>query len=71
MDELFKPTVNKKDVSNFSNERNANKSILIPLAEKMRPENLEEIVGQEHLLGKGKLLRNEIENYSYSSLILW
>ena len=71
MDELFKPTVNKKDVSNFSNERNVNKSILIPLAEKMRPENLEEIVGQEHLLGKGKILRNEIENDSYSSLILW
>ena len=37
----------------------------------MRPSTLEEIVGQDHLLGKGKILRNEIENDNCSSLLLW
>ena len=71
MDELFDPPIKKKNGSNFSEKKTLNESYLTPLAEKMRPENLEEIVGQEHLLGKGKILRNEIENDNYSSLILW
>ena len=33
-----------------------------PLAERLRPQTLDEIVGQEHLLGKGKILRRLIEN---------
>ena len=32
-----------------------------PLASRMRPEDLDEFVGQEHLLGKGKVLRQLIE----------
>jgi putative ATPase len=42
-----------------------------PLAERMRPQNLEEVVGQQHLLGEGKLLRQLIEQDQLSSLILW
>ena len=42
-----------------------------PLASRMRPKNLEEFVGQKHLLEKGKLLRNLIENDKISSMIFW
>jgi putative ATPase len=42
-----------------------------PLAVRMRPESLEEFVGQEHILGKGKLLRRAIEADRISSLILY
>jgi putative ATPase len=42
-----------------------------PLADRMRPQNLEEYVGQEHILGPGKPLRAQIESGHLSSLILW
>ncbi|MFZ2097893.1 MAG: AAA family ATPase [Anaerolineales bacterium] len=43
-----------------------------PLAVRMRPRTLEEIVGQEDILGLGKLLRRAIEaDRSFSSIILW
>jgi putative ATPase len=42
-----------------------------PLAVRMRPANLEEFVGQKHILGKGKLLRRAIEADRLSSLILY
>ncbi|MBI4873761.1 MAG: replication-associated recombination protein A [Acidobacteria bacterium] len=42
-----------------------------PLAERMRPERLEDFVGQEHILGPGKPLRAQIERDELSSLILW
>jgi putative ATPase len=42
-----------------------------PLAERMRPESLEEVVGQEHLLGPGKLLAYIAEGAELPSLILW
>jgi putative ATPase len=42
-----------------------------PLAERMRPQTLEEFVGQEHLLGPGKPLRTQIERDELSSMILW
>jgi putative ATPase len=43
----------------------------IPLAEKMRPQNLDEVLGQEHLTGKSGTIRKMIENDTLSSLILW
>ena len=43
----------------------------LPLAVRMRPRSLNEFVGQEHLLGKGKLLRRAIEADRISSLILY
>ena len=42
-----------------------------PLADRMRPETLEEYAGQEHILGAGKPLRAQIERDTLSSLILW
>lgn len=42
-----------------------------PLAERMRPETLDEYAGQEHILGPGKPLRVQIERDQLSSLILW
>lgn len=42
-----------------------------PLAERMRPRTLAEYVGQEHLLGPGKLLRQLIETDQLTSLIFW
>lgn len=42
-----------------------------PLATRVRPETLDEFVGQKHLLGKGKLLREIIENDRVSSMIFW
>ncbi len=42
-----------------------------PLAYRLRPRDLDEVVGQKHLLGKGKVLRNLIENDQVSSMIFW
>jgi putative ATPase len=42
-----------------------------PLAERMRPERLEDYVGQQHILGPGKPLRVQIERDQLQSLILW
>lgn len=42
-----------------------------PLAARLRPRTLEEYVGQEHLLGEGKVLRRLIENDRVSSMIFW
>ena len=45
--------------------------ILPPLPERMRPHSLEDYVGQQHLVGKGCILRNMIESGNLSSFILW
>ena len=42
-----------------------------PLAERLRPRTLDEFVGQQHLLGKGKVLRKIIEADRVSSMIFW
>src|ERR1700689_4163049 len=42
-----------------------------PLAERMRPRSLDELVGQEHLVGPGKPLRVQIEHDDASSMIFW
>src|SRR5579862_7266320 len=42
-----------------------------PLASKIRPQSLEEFVGQEHLVGAGKPLREAIEGKHLFSFILW
>jgi len=53
----------------FNNKTDKTKDA--PLAERMRPRTIEEFVGQEHLLGEGKLLRRLIETDQLTSLILW
>src|SRR5215208_7922189 len=42
-----------------------------PLAERMRPQTLDDLVGQEHLAGKGSILRTAIEHGKIPSMILW
>lgn len=42
-----------------------------PLAERLRPKNLDEYIGQKHLVGAGAILRRMIDSGSISSFILW
>ncbi len=42
-----------------------------PLADRMRPQNLEDYIGQQHLLGKGKILRQMLEKDMIPSMIFW
>lgn len=42
-----------------------------PLAARMRPRNLEEFVGQDHIIGQGHVLRKAIESGQLPSIILW
>lgn len=50
---------------------NMNISKRVPLAERMRPKNLDEVVGQEKLVGKNGILRKIVANREPVSLILW
>lgn len=43
----------------------------VPLAERIRPNSLDELLGQEHLVGKGSILRTAIENGKIPSMIFW
>jgi putative ATPase len=45
--------------------------MIIPLAEKLRPSNLDDYLGQEHLIGPGAILRRAIETGNVPSMILW
>ncbi|MDB5181275.1 MAG: recombination factor protein RarA [Candidatus Saccharibacteria bacterium] len=42
-----------------------------PLAERLRPQHLKDVVGQKHLVGTGKIIRQIIEQKQPTSLILW
>src|SRR6187402_2088064 len=44
---------------------------LTPLAERIRPTTLDELIGQQHLAGKGSILRTAIEHGKIPSMILW
>ncbi len=54
-------------------EHNAQEKIKqeAPLAARMRPRTLDEFVGQEHIIGPGKVLRRAIESNQLPSIILW
>lgn len=43
----------------------------IPLAERQRPQTLAEYIGQQHIVGEGKVLRNMIESGTLQSIIFW
>jgi putative ATPase len=45
--------------------------MLVPLAEQLRPNSLEEYLGQEHLIGKDAILYNAIRSDTVPSMILW
>jgi putative ATPase len=61
----------KKQASLFGKEPKRTIEREAPLADRMRPKTLEEFVGQEHLLGPGKILRHAIESDHLPSMILW
>ena len=42
-----------------------------PLADRIRPKTLDEVVGQKHLIGEGKILRNIIENDEVPNMIFY
>ena len=56
MEDLFSQNENKKDQ---------------PLAYRMRPRTLDEYIGQEHIIGKGRLLRRAIQADLLSSIIFY
>jgi putative ATPase len=43
----------------------------VPLAERIRPHSLDELLGQQHLIGKGSILRKAIEGGKIPSMIFW
>lgn len=47
------------------------RKVYAPLASRLRPESLADFIGQEHLLGQGKMLRQLIEKDQISSMIFW
>ncbi|MDY0324287.1 MAG: AAA family ATPase, partial [Candidatus Carbobacillus sp.] len=55
----------------FDYARTHHQQTMKPLAARVRPETLDEMIGQEELLGKGKLLRRSIEADQLSSLIFY
>ena len=42
-----------------------------PLAERLRPQNLDQFIGQKHLVGKGAVLRRMIDSGRIPSIIFW
>lgn len=57
------------DLFEYNIQQNSNKNS--PLASRMRPKTLEEFVGQEHIVGKGKLLYRAIKSDKISSVIFY
>lgn len=56
---------------NTTQSKQAEDGEATPLAARMRPRTLDDVIGQEHLLGPGKVLRRAIESNHLGSLILW
>lgn len=59
------------DYANLNKETKNNISEKSPLADRMRPRRLEEFVGQEHIIGEGKILNRTIKADKLSSIILY
>ena len=55
----------------FSSDSTSFKQASAPLADRMRPRSLDEFVGQEHIVGPGKVLRKALENDEIQSAIFW
>jgi len=60
-----------KNLDLFSDGKPGEAKDLAPLAERMRPQNIDEYIGQRHLLGEGCLLRRAIEEDKLFSMIFW
>lgn len=60
-----------RQVNAFQQKARSQAQAFAPLAERMRPEDLERFVGQRHLLASGKILDRMLTNRQYQSMILW
>lgn len=58
-------------MENLFLENEPRTNYLPPLAERMRPKNIDEVLGQDHLLGKNAPLRSFFESSSFPSMIFW
>jgi putative ATPase len=58
-----------RDLFDFQREQGLSQEA--PLAARMRPQSFADFVGQEHLIGEGRVLRNSIETDQLPSIILW
>ena len=69
-DELFS---GEAELEMFSNREgsDAGSAVSEPLAARMRPRSLSEVIGQDHVLGKGKLLPKLVESNSFGSLLFY
>ena len=65
----MKKSSQKKDL--FDDKLDGDLSRQAPLADRIRPNLLEDFVGQEDIIGKGKILRRSIENDEIFSVIFW
>jgi putative ATPase len=63
------PSRDRRDL--FSEHADREKARRAPLAARMRPRTLDEIVGQDHLIGPGQILRRLIESDQVPSMVLW
>jgi putative ATPase len=66
---LFSMPRNQKTLFDTQREEALNRQA--PLAARMRPRTLDEFVGQDHIIGEGKVLRRAISNDALFSIILW
>ena len=55
----------------FDHARELMNRSIAPLPERMRPQTFDDLVGQEHILGQGKILRSAIDADRLPSIILW
>src|SRR5919112_1757033 len=55
----------------FEPDKSKEQSVRAPLAERMRPTNLDEFIGQKHLLGPGRILTEMVDSGQLRSLLLW
>lgn len=62
---LDKEVLTLEQISLFENDQSR------PLASRVRPQRLQDFIGQKHLLGEGKVLRDMIEQDQVSSMIFW
>jgi putative ATPase len=58
-------------VSDLFNKENSSDALEAPLADRMRPQSFDEVIGQNHLLGEEGPLQNMITSGIFSSIILW
>ena len=70
-DSLFQIVMQWKKMDLFDYMRETNQEKEAPLASRMRPSTLEEVVGQQHIIGKDKLLYRAIKADKLSSLIFY